>query len=37
MRAHDGLNTLIRFADGAIANVHSSWIQPESTRCWPTG
>jgi predicted dehydrogenase len=30
VRVHDGLNALIRFADGAIANVHSSWIHPDS-------
>lgn len=27
---HDGLNALIRFADGAIGNVHSSWIHPDT-------
>ncbi len=27
---HDGLNALIRFANGAICNVHTSWIHPDA-------
>jgi predicted dehydrogenase len=27
---HDGLNAMIRFEGGAIGNIHSSWIYPDS-------
>ncbi|HEX3347375.1 MAG TPA: Gfo/Idh/MocA family oxidoreductase [Acetobacteraceae bacterium] len=27
---HDGVNALVRFADGAIGNIHTSWIHPDS-------
>ncbi len=27
---HDGLNALLRFDNGALANIHTSWILPDS-------
>ncbi len=28
--AQDGLNALVRFANGAVASVHTSWIHPNT-------